>query len=79
MKLEAIVLLLFGVLKISLANDELQYYTELTMMLAPFYSRLNDTQRGQFLEIVKNMDTAKAQRTDEIEKWAQQQPQEIQV
>lgn len=60
-------------------DDLMKYYMKLTMILTPFYPKLNDTQRQAYLDIVQNTDLTKAELTQQLQDWGKDQPQEIQV
>ena len=57
------------------AGDDMKHI----FMLAPFYPKLDDNSRNQYLAIAQNTQLTQDQMAEELAKWVEKQPQELQV
>lgn len=52
---------------------------KLTFIMAPFYPKLDDKSRNQFLSIAQNTSLTQDQLGKELIKWGKKLPQDLQV
>uniref|UniRef100_A0A914C4S2 SXP/RAL-2 family protein Ani s 5-like cation-binding domain-containing protein n=1 Tax=Acrobeloides nanus TaxID=290746 RepID=A0A914C4S2_9BILA len=53
-------------------------YMKLTFIMAPFYPKLDDKSRNQFLSIAQNTSLTQDQLGEELVKWGKKLPQDLQ-